>query len=193
MTPQFMEALAYASAARVVQVSQKAAGLVFAFLVDHYENADARANTIAGSFWPAARGLYSQLFTGALTAGAWGSQAFTPTYNLPSGKYAILGFEASALTNVAAVRFQHADFGVCQPGCVTADFFTSALTASNVSSDDLTMNAQFYQFVQMSLVTGKPQCPVFRAGPNGTGLNIGVFDLTADTPTIALNLAYLGT
>jgi hypothetical protein len=192
MTPHFMESLSYATAARVVQAAQKGIGLIFTFQVDHYEPKDARAVCVPGSYFPAARGLYSQLFGGALTAGAWGSQGFAPTYNLPAGRYALLGFQASALTNVAAVRFQHADFGVCQPGCIAADFFTTATTITGVSSDDIAMNSQYNQFVQLSQYTGKPQCPVFRAGPNGTGLNIGVFDLTADTPTIVLNLAFLG-
>jgi hypothetical protein len=96
------------------------------------------------------------------------------------------------LTNVAAVRFQHADFGSVQPGCIGADLFTTSLTDSNLSGDQIMMKEQGSQFVRFGELIKTGACPVFRAGPNGTGLTIWVFDLTADTPTVILNLAYLG-
>lgn len=190
-SPIMLEFLPYATAARTVKYAQKAAGLVFTYTIDHYEPADVRSTVIMGSRLPPRRGMYSQTFGGALTAGAWGTKTFTPTVNLPSGKYAILGFWASALTNLALVRFQHADFGSVQPGFPVADFFITATTTTGFAGEKLLLE-QGHQFVAMGEITGKPQCPVFRAGPNGTGLTIWAADLTADTPTIILNLAKVG-
>jgi len=192
MSPHFFEWLNYQTAARVIKLSQKAAGLEFSFTIDHYSDAVVRSSTVKADRIPQNRGIYSQLFGGALTAGAWGTQVFNPTTNLPGGRYALLGFWASSLTNVAAVRFQHADFGSVMPGCIAADYFTSTLTNSNVSADPIVLNQQGNQFVRFGEILRVGAAPVFRAGPNGTGLTIWVFDLTADTPTIILNLAFIG-
>ena len=110
MSPHMMERLPYVSAARVVQSAQKAAGAEFTYTIDNYKKGVGSGN-IRGAYASSKRGLYSQTFSGALTAGAWGTQAFTPSRNLPSGQYAILGFTISSIANVAAIRFQHSDFG----------------------------------------------------------------------------------
>ena len=191
-TPHFLENLPFTTGARVVKVAQKAAAGEVTFTIDHYSQFNGNTQPVKGGYWAPKRGIYSQLFGGALTAGAWGTQAFTPTYNLPNGRYAILGFKISAITIAALVRFQHADFGMCQPGCMAQDLFTLALTNTNVSGDPLLNTADLYQFVKFSEITGQPQCPVFRAGANGTGLNIWCLSPTADTPTVILNLAFLG-
>lgn len=189
-TPHFLESLPFKSAARVIKAAQKAAADEFVFLIDNYNPADVHASCIFGGRCPPNRGIYSQTM-GALTAKVWGSTPFVPTNNLPGGSYAILGFWTTALTNVALIRFQHADFGMVQPGCMAADFFGGALTLANYSADDILLDPG-YQFVRFGEITGAPQCPVFRAGPTGTGLQIWGFDLTADTPTVILNLVYLG-
>ena len=192
MTPHFIEGLDYKTAARQVFAAQKAAGLEFTFTIDHYDPSQVRARTIMGGYLPPARGMYSQVFGGALTAQAWGSVAFAPTYNLPAGAYAILGFWVTGLTNVAALRFQHSDFGAAAPGCIAVDQVVVGGTLPALAFDRILIERQGYQFVAFSEITGQPQCPVFRAGPNGTGLNVWAFDNTADTPTVILNLAFLG-
>lgn len=191
-SPVQTERMAYVTAARVVKVSQKAAGLVMTYTIDHYEPGAVRAACIVGDRLPPNRGLYSQVFGGALTAQTWGSVGFAPTYNLPAGRYAILGFAASALTTFALFRFQHSDFGSCSPGLPAADYFTTASTLTASAGGGLMNTDQLWQFVRYSELTRAPQCPVFRAGPNGTGLNIHCIDNTADTPSVILNLAYLG-
>jgi len=192
-SPHLMERLPYISAARGVYAAQKAAGLELTFTIDHYQPGDVRATgVIQGSRFPARRGLYSQAFGGALTAQAWGSVGLTPTYNLPAGRYAILGFTVSAITNVALIRFSHADFGVAKPGCMGVDKFVLSTTLGIIAGDELLSTCDLIQFVRLSEILGQPQCPVFSAGPNGTGLAIECLDNTADTPTVVLNLAYLG-
>lgn len=191
MTPHLMESLPFVSAARKISYAQKATAGITPFWLDHYEPRDARAQCVLGSKLPPNRGVYSQAFGGALTAGAWGTVAFAPASNLPAGRYALLGFWASALTLGALFRFQHADFGVCQPGCAAVDLFTTAATLTGLSGDEIALSPG-YQFVAFGEITGKPQCPVFRAGPNGSGLTIWCCDCTADTPTVVLNLAYIG-
>lgn len=191
-TPHLMERLLYRTAARVVKVAQKAAGAEFSFTIDHYDAGMTGTICVRGDYAPPGRGIYSQAFGGALTSLAWGTQVFTPTYNLPTGRYAILGAWVSGLTNVAAIRFQHADFKTCQPGFLVADKFTSATTVTGLSGDELLLVRDGSQFVRLSEITGQPQCPVFSAGPNGTGLTIWCMDCTADTPTVILNLAKVG-
>jgi len=191
-TPHFTELLIYQTASRVIKLAQKAAAACFTYTLDHYADSIVRASTIKGDRTPMQRGIYSQLFGQAVTAGAWSTQIFTPATNLPQGRYAILGFWVNALTNVAAVRFQHADFGSVQPGCIGADLFTTGLNDTNLSGDEIMMKSQGVQFVRFGELLKAGACPVFRAGPNGTGLTIWCFDLTADTPTVILNLAYLG-
>ena len=191
-TPHLFESVVYQTAARVIKVAQKAAAAVFTFTIDHYPDNIVRASTVKADRIPPNRGIYSQLFGGAVTAHGWSTQVFNPTTNLPQGRYAILGFWISSLTNVAAVRFQHADFGAVQPGCIAADLFTTTLTDSNLSGDPITMKETGLQFVRLGEILKVGACPVFRAGPNGTGLTIWVFDLTADTPAVILNLVFLG-
>ena len=192
MTPHLFEQLPYQTAARQISLAQKAAGNEFSFLIDHYSPQEARAlGVFKGSRTPAMRNIYSQLFGGAVTANVWSTQTFTPPQNLPAGKYAILGAWVTNITNVMALRFQHSDFGMCQPGFIIPDSCVVSQYPGALANDEM----QFYQgiqFVHIGEMLGVPECPVFRAGPNGTGLTIWAFDLTADTPTVILNLVFLG-
>ena len=126
-------------------------------------------------------------FGGALTANAWGTQAFAPAVSIPNGKYAILGFTMGAQTCPCAVRFQHADFGGLSPGIVATNPWITTLAVNQ----DIFTDAP-YQFITMGRLTGQPCCPVFTVGPSGTGLNIQVLSPTATTPTINLLLAKVG-
>jgi len=122
-----------------------------------------------------------QVFGGALTAVTWGTVPVAPTSNIPAGSYAILGAYVSALTNYAAIRFTHADFGGKKPGFPVVDASKAAARAV------LPMNAPVFNMYGMQFMA-LGDIPVFRATSAGTGLTIEMMDITADTPNVCLNL-----
>lgn len=128
-------------------------------------------------------------FSGSLTPGAWGSLAYAPTKNLPNGKYAILGVGVTGITNAALIRFQHTDFKGLSPGFpVMAEGLSLAATLQVVSRDAFFMQNE-NQFVYISKALNEACCPVFSVGNNTTGLQIQMYDLQADTPSVRLALA----
>lgn len=156
-------------------------------LVDHYPG---------GSVVKGSRSMPNQVtagattFGGALTTVVWGSAAFAPTTALPNGKYAILGAACSAVTNLASIRFRHADFGQFVPGFMVSNYETiSTSTWDKVPKDDIFNGYVGYQFVALGDKLGAPMCPVFSVSNAGTGLNIEMIDVQADTPVVHLNLA----
>ena len=165
-------------------------GAAIGFYMDMYQGGPC----VAGS-----RIMPSQVITGATTFGGalttlvWGSQAYAPTTALPNGKYAILGAVCTALTNVGLLRFQHADFGFASPGIPVANpTIISTSSWDKVWKDDTLLAQQGYQFVDLSEELGQPCCPVFSASNAGTGLNIQMLTIAADTPVVQLYLAKVG-
>jgi len=131
-------------------------------------------------------------FGAALVANTWGTQPFATASPLPAGKYAILGAQASALTNVAALRFSHADFGGYKPGFPVANVnLTAALGIQLCDKDDIWLESG-YQFIQIGEVTGVPSCPVFTVTNAGSGLQIEAIAAQACTPVVSLMLAKVG-
>lgn len=127
----------------------------------------------------------------ALTAQAWGSQAFAPTSPIKAGKYAILGAKARTFTDVALVRFTHGDFQGMHPGFPVVDSQLSAATSfAQLTDRSQIFQEQGTQFVYMSEVTGQPCCPVFTVGES-TGLVVEALSVIADTPIISVCLARL--
>lgn len=151
-------------------------------------------NTIGPSPWaypvPA---TYSQVFSGALTAITWGSQAISPTNNPPVGRYAILGAKVSSLTNYGLIRFQHTDFGAFLPGFpVTDPNITVARAVVPGAGGDLLMTYAGRQFTYLSQILGVPCEPVFTAGQGALGLKVQVAAITADTPQVTVFLRKIG-
>lgn len=130
-------------------------------------------------------------FGGALTAQAWGSQAFAPTQPIPNGKYAILGAKARTFTDVALVRFTHPDFQGCHPGFPVVDSQLSLATSMQLTDRGQIWQEQGTQFQYLSEVTGVPCCPVFNSNAGATGLVIEALSVIADTPVINVVLAKL--
>ncbi len=131
-------------------------------------------------------------FGAALTANAWGSQPFAPANALPNGKYAILGAFVSALTNVAAIRFGHADFQGLKPGFPVCNVNLTAALGIQLCDKTEIWQEHGYQFVQMGDDLKVPCCPVFTVGPQGTGLTIEAIAAQACTPVVGLVLAKVG-
>jgi hypothetical protein len=129
-------------------------------------------------------------FGGALTAGAWGSLAYAPTKPLPNGRYDILGFRVYGITNVALIRFQHADFQGFSPGlpCVDSELI-STTSWDKIVKDNLLTSQDGNQFVYMGDVLGEDCCPRFSCGNNTTGLQIQMLSCQTDTPVVELDLA----
>ena len=130
-------------------------------------------------------------FGAALTANAWGSQPFAPVSPLPAGKYAILGAYVSAITNVAALRFSHADWAY-DPGFPVVNTQLSAILGIQLAPKDNLWHEPGYQFVTMGEELEMPCCPVFTVGPGSTGLTIWAIAAQACTPVVILNLAKVG-
>jgi len=180
------ENLPYKSGSRVILYGTSTgvtAGSVFT--IDAYSG---HGTTVMGSrCMPNQVAPLTTTFGGALTANAWGTQAFAPATPLPNGKYAILGAFIGAETTVAALRFQHADFHGLSPGFPVVNTAISTLSPNSSAWTEVG-----YQFVEMGKATGIPCCPVFTVGPSGTGLNIQAICPTATTPTVNLLLAKVG-
>lgn len=132
-------------------------------------------------------------FGGALTTLVWGTMAYSPTVPIPAGKYAILGAWASAVTNVGLLRFAHSDFGAFKPGFPIANYETiSTSTWDKVWKHEFAFGQNGYQFVYLSKLMGTPCCPVFTVQNVGTGLNMEMLTIAADTPVVGLNLIKVG-
>jgi hypothetical protein len=131
-------------------------------------------------------------FGGALTTNVWGTLNFVPATAIPTGTYAILGAYVSALTHAAVIRFSHANFAGLKPGFPVCNYELALATTLQLVYRDRLMLEQGYQFVVLSELTGKPQCPCFKVTNAGTGLTIEVLDAIADTPVVTLVLIRIG-
>lgn len=161
------------------------------FLIDEYSG---RGKTTRVPYTAGNEIMFGgQTFGGALTANQWSSLAITPTTAIPNGTYAILGAYATALTNVALIRFSHADFQGLKPGFPVRDSEVALATAQQLAmKDSLVMTADGEQFLYLSDVFGTPQCPVFRVSNAGTGLTVEAIAAQACTPVINVVLMRLG-
>ena len=159
------------------------------FLIDEY----AKAKTVAGSYnMGNVVVVGATTFGGALTKGAWGTQAYAAP-NLPSGQYIILGAYVSAITNVALIRFTHNDFQGLHPGFPVANWELSmAATAQVAMRDELVLTAHGEQFIYLGQIMGRPQCPQFTVSNASTGLVIEMLSEVADTPVVNLVIARIG-
>jgi hypothetical protein len=132
-------------------------------------------------------------FGGALTTNQWSTVVYSPTNQLPAGRYALVGARVGAIANAALLRFQHADFGQYMPGFPVSNYETiSTSTWDKIDKEDLFLTQAGTQFIYLGEVLGVPCCPVFRVGNAGTGLTIWMLSAQADTPTVTLDLVYLG-
>jgi hypothetical protein len=121
---------------------------------------------------------------------SWVVTPYAPATPIPNGKYALLGFLASKMTEAHVIRFAHADFGWCLPGIPTVDHMIATGPEQGMN-DHLAMPG--YQFEVISELTKKPCIPVFTVSNAATGLNIHSLAATAtDTPVITPYLAKVG-
>ena len=161
-----------------------------ALLVDYYSGG---GTCVMGSRHP--QGLVmvttATTFGGALTANQWGTQPFAPATPLPAGKYAILGAKVSAITNVAAIRFSHADWAYFPGFPVINEQLTAILGLQLGPKSDLFVQ-QEYAFVTMGEILGVPCCPVFTCGPGSTGLTVWAIAAQACQPVVNLLLCKVG-
>jgi hypothetical protein len=135
----------------------------------------------------------AQTFGGALTTNQWSSLAIAPTTAIPNGTYVILGAYVTALTNVALIRFSHADFQGLKPGFPVMNAeLTAAVTYQVAMRDSLVTLDMGEQFLSLSDTFGTPQCPVFRVSNAGTGLTAECIGVQADTPVVNLVVMRLG-
>lgn len=184
--------LPYKTGSRFLQVGTNT-GVVAGtgFLIDDYPND--RGQVTWGDqrsrFTPKVVIPGSLTYGGALTTNQWGALAFAPATQIPNGKYAILGAYVSAVANAALIRFAHADFGAYKPGFPVMNYEVTAILAAQVSLKDQLLLEPGYQFVRLSDITAKPQCPVFTVSNAGSGLNIEMISAQGDTPVVTLNLA----
>jgi len=184
--------LSFARGARNISMAQNTAGANnVGYTLDVYPGGPVGQHTyygVDGKNWKG-----STVFSGALTALTWKSQAFAPSPAMPAGKYAIQGVIVSSLTNYALVRFQHADFGAFLPGVPVVD--PNAAIARAVApgyGQDLLVDNCGYQFTYLSQVFSTPMEPIFTVQANATGLNVQVASITGDTPEFILNLIQVG-
>jgi hypothetical protein len=132
-------------------------------------------------------------FGGALTVGQWGQLAFAPAQAIPNGKYAILGALVSAMSYGGLIRFKHNNFGRASPGFPVSNYETISTSSwDKIEKDTLLVGESGYQFVHLSKVLGRAQCPVFEVTNAGTGLVIECLSRVADTPVVSLLLAKVG-
>jgi len=132
-------------------------------------------------------------FGGALTVGQWGQLAFAPATAIPNGRYAILGALVSAMSYGGLIRFKHNDFMRASPGFPVSNYeIISTSSWDKIEKDTLLVGESGYQFVHLSKILGRPQCPVFEVTNAGTGLVIECLSRVADTPVVSLLLAKVG-
>ena len=184
--------LPYKTGVRSFNIAQvTAAANCIVYLLDYYPQAPKEPPVQVDKYGRmAGNGQYSTTYGGALTALTWKQQAFAPSPLLPTGKYAILGCWVDALTNYALIRFRHANFGTFAPGFPVVDTSLATVRAT-VNGEELFMN-NGYQFWLLSERLKKPSCPVFNVTAQGTGLNLEMAAITADTPIVTVNLAKVG-
>ncbi len=187
----FWENLPYKSAARIIKMAQNTgAGVNMAYTLDNYAGGSVTQNKKYGT--PSGNWVGSTT-SGGLTAVTWKQTALNPGTTPPAGKYAIQGCWVNAIGTsfTALIRFRHSDFGTFAPGFPVQDQTNSAAARGNIPGDTIFLN-QGYQFTHLSEVLGVPSEPVFTVGPNGTGLQLELASITADTPIVTLNLAKVG-
>lgn len=181
--------LPYSSAARVVKLKQNTgANNAIGYTLDYYSGGNVQDLPKYGN---ASNWRGTTTYGGALTAITWKQQAFAPSPQIPAGTYAILGCWVNALTNYGLIRFRHADFSTFAPGYPVVDL-TNPAVAQAVAIKDTLILEQGYQFVYISKLLGVASCPVFKSTAQGTGLNLEMAAITADTPQVTLNLAKVG-
>jgi hypothetical protein len=147
---------------------------------------------IPGSRWLANQVLVDQTLN-ADVAITWTSTGFAPATAIPNGKYALLGFDSSVMTEAHCIRFQHADFGFATPGIPTVGNPNSAILGFQKGMKDYLATNPYYQFVALGELLNVPCCPVFSVSNAGTGLNIQSLSAAAtDTPVLTLNVAKVG-
>ena len=180
--------LRYVKGARIIAMRQNTAGANnLGWTLDYYNQGPvANPGRYASNQY-----VVRQVFGGALVAITWGEVVFAPAPPIPTGRWALLGFWANAITDAALIRFEHASFGGLRPGMLATDKSNCAVANANIPKDVLVLE-EGLQFVKLSEETGQPQCPVFDVTPSGTGLNIQCIDIVADTPGVTLNLAKVG-
>jgi hypothetical protein len=187
--------LPFTSAARVLKMAQNTgAANNIGYTLDWYSaGGSSTATTMATlpKYGNAQNWRGTTTYGGALTGITWKQQAFAPTTPIPAGRYAILGAWVNALTNYALLRFRHADFATFAPGFPVVDL-TNPAAAQAVSIKDTLVLEQGYQFSYLADKLGVTAIPVFGVTTAGTGLNLEMAAITADTPQVTLNLAKVG-
>lgn len=174
--------LAYTKGRRVARIMQNtAAAASMGYFIDQYATPAPVTTKSLGN-----HSIISQLFAGALTAVTWRSQAFAPATNPPAGKYAILGAWVNALTNYALIRFAHASFKGFKPGFAVKDNINTAVANAVLGINNKVFANPGMQFVELGDV------PTFDMTSIGSGLNIEMSAITADTPNVTLNLCRVG-
>ncbi len=173
----------YARGPNLVQYAQEAAGVLATFKIDLVQ--------VGSSSSPSSYALQNiaeyTINSGACTAGVYQSTAFAPSPTPPVGVYRILGARVCNVLFAAAIRFTHADFAGAHPGFPVVSYSDQALTIAGIGGNFLTSDqVQGYQFLAMSQALGIPCCPQFTIQGQGTGLNVEILDVIADTPTIDL-------
>lgn len=161
------------------------------FLIDEYAS---RGKTVKVPYTAGNEIMFGAMtFGGALTTNQWSTLAIAPTNAIPNGTYAILGAYITAITNVALIRFSHADFQGLKPGFPVMNAeLTAAVTYQVAMRDQLVTVAQGEQFLYLSDLMGTPQCPVFRVTNAGTGLSVEAISVQADTPVVNVVLMRIG-
>lgn len=183
----FRTNLVFQGNARLLQRIQVDADIDMAFWLDYYKESG-KYGTVMGSYHPQMQVvLPAQAFGGALTAQQWGTVGYAPTILPKEGNYAILGAYASALTDFAALRFEHSNFNGFKPGFPVIDYYDTAVANAVLPKDFFTLY-QGYQFVRMSEILKTPVCPVFKLGAQGMNLTLWAASISADTPQVTVVL-----
>jgi hypothetical protein len=173
--------LPYKSGGRNIAYKQNTgAAPVIAYTLDQYSGPSGAQISKLGQ-----RIILPQVFSGALTANKWGSQVVNPLVQIPAGRYAILGAYCHNMTNYGLVRFTHADFGGKKPGFPVVDP-SKAVTRAVAPMNESVFNLYGRQFMALGDI------PTFNATSAGTGLTIEMLNITADTPTVNLNIVQVG-
>jgi hypothetical protein len=184
--------LKYKTGARNIQAGTNV-GVVAgnAWTIDEYQN---RGKTMQCRYSDGNEVMFGAItFGGALTANQWSGVALTPVTAIPNGTYAILGAYVTALTNIALIRFSHADFQGLKPGFPVMDAeLALAATAQVAMRDELVTVRVGEQFIALGEILGSPQCPVFRVSNAGTGLTCEAIAAQAATPVVNVVLMRLG-
>lgn len=173
--------LPYRSGGRNIYYKQNTgANPIIAYTIDQYANpTGAQVNKLGQ------RIILPQVFSGALTANKWGTNVVAPTSNIPAGKYALLGAYVHNITNYLGLRFEHANFGGKKPGFPVVDMSKAAARAV------LPMNTPIFNLYGLQFLA-MGDIPMFEVTSAGTGLTIDAISITADTPTVNVNIVQVG-